>query len=127
MAGWTPKPVVAKDTQFTIAPSLTTVAINKPFPIYSGGALNGLVVGIFVSGLAGTATVQLQHAFARDVWTNVTGKSVALADGMNYISINGRVTADQDLMPLYDSGRLVITTDGSGAGTIEYAGILQES
>lgn len=96
------------------------------FPIYRGGALDGLVIGIFCSGIAGTVSAQLQHAFAKTGWENVTGKSVTLSNGWNYIKLNGRLAGDIALMPLFDRGRIVITSDGSGAGTISYAAYLQE-
>lgn len=86
-----------------------------------------MVIGVYVSGVVGTSTVQLQHSLGFEVWENVTGKvTAALVNGWNYIKINSLVAGDAALLPLYDVGRLVLTSNGTGAGSISSIVVLQE-
>lgn len=122
--GWPVKDLISLSSA-TLTASMSSVFVGKSFPISAGGATRGLVVGLKLSGVAGTVTFQLQHAVNSD-FSNVTGKTAVGANGWVYIKLLANVTADAALMPLLGVGRVVVTTDGSGAGTIEQMVVLQE-
>lgn len=126
MSGWTPKNLINEAVLIRI--NQTAAPLTAPTSIYSSGALEGMVIGIFVTGVAGTSTIQLQHSLGLDVWENVTGKVTAtLVNGWNYIKIFHNIAADAALLPLYDVARLVLTSNGTGAGQITSIKILQQS
>lgn len=124
MPGYSPKNLIKNSEPYVIQPSLTAQPMFKT-SIYAKGATDCFIAAFFCSGIAGTVSIQMQHSIGRNVWENITGKTVALANGWNYIKINR--DADTLLMPLYDTAQFVLTSDGSGAGLIEVANILQES
>lgn len=123
MNGWSPKDI--KNSNSTLSASLSAAQVGNSFSISAGGASKALLVAIKCSGTAGTITFQLQHSLGVD-WVNVTGKTATGIDGWAYIKLHSDVTADAALMPLLDVGRIVVTTDGSGAGTIQEMKVLQE-
>jgi hypothetical protein len=124
MLGWTPKDILT-DASKPITASVTNLPVGRTFNLNSAGATEALLVAIKVSGLAGTATFKLQHAVLVD-FEDVSGKSVAAANGWNYIKLHSGVAADAALMPLLGIGRVVLTTNGSGAGTIENLVVMQQ-
>jgi hypothetical protein len=124
MNGWSPKDIKQSGTA-TLSANMSASPVGSSFPLSAGGATKGLVIAINLSGVAGTVTFQLQTGIGSD-FSNVTGKTVAGSNGWNYIKLHSGVSGDAALMPLLDVGRLVVTTDGSGAGTINSLYVLQE-
>lgn len=121
--GWSPKDINATGTA-TLVANLTASPVGNVFSITAGGASNAMVIAIKLSGVAGTVTFQLQTAIGSD-FSNVTGKTATGANGWNYIKLNNAISGDAALMPLLDVGRVVVTTNGSGAGTIDLMYVLQ--
>lgn len=125
MLGWTPKELAPNGVAITA--SMSAVAIGNTFNLNASGATRALLVAIKCSGIAGTVTAQLQTAVANnETYSNVSGKTATLSNGWNYIKIHHSVTADAALLPLLGVGRLVLTSDGSGAGTISNIQVFQE-
>jgi hypothetical protein len=124
MLGWTPKDILT-DASKPITASVTNLPVGKQFNLNSAGATEALLVAVKVSGVAGTVTLKLQHA-VYSAFEDVAGKNVTVSNGWNYIKLHAGVAADAALMPLLGIGRIVLTTDGSGAGTIDNLVVLQQ-
>lgn len=124
MLGWSPKDISTVGTS-TLSANMSAVQVGNTFPLTSSGATNALVIAINCSSIAGTVTFQLQTAIAGS-FTNVTGKTATGTNGWAYIKLHHNVSGDAALMPLLDVARIIVTTDGSGAGTINSLYVLQE-
>jgi hypothetical protein len=124
MLGWSPKDISSTPTA-TITANMSAQQVGISFPFTAGGAVNGCLVAMKCSGIAGTVTLQLEHGVAGE-YSSVSGKTATLANGWNYIKLHHNVAGDAALMPLLDTGRLTITSNGSGAGTILKFFIFQE-
>jgi hypothetical protein len=123
MNGWAPKDI--KNSNSILSANLSAVQMGNTFSLSAGGASRALLVAIKCSSIAGTVTFQLQNSLGAD-WVNVSGKTATGTNGWAYIKLHAGVVADAALLPLLDIGRIVVTTDGSGAGTIEELKVLQE-
>jgi hypothetical protein len=104
---------------------MSAVQVGADFSLTAGGASSSLVIGIKCASIAGTVTFQLQTGMLES-FANVSGKTVSAANGWNYIKVHHNATGDAALLPLLDLGRIVVTTNGTGAGTIEQLVVLQE-
>jgi hypothetical protein len=125
MLGWTPKELTPNG--YAIAANLSAVAVGSTFNLNASGATRALLIGIKCSGIAGVVSAQLQTSVANgETYSNVSGKTATLSSGWNYIKVHHSVTADAALLPLLGVGRLVLTSDGSGAGTISNIQVFQE-
>lgn len=126
MNGWSPSSNLKKNGLAAVGASVTNQEISEVFPITAGGAVEGMVVKIAVSGvtLATAITAKLQTAIDAEF---VDSKTVAItANGNFYIKLLGNAAADQTFLPLLRSGRLVITTGAGDAVTIDSIKVLQE-
>lgn len=124
MNGWSPKSIRTEGTS-VLSANMSAAQVGSDFSLTCGGATKGLVIGIKCSSIAGMVTFQLQTGIF-DTLANVSGKNVVASTGWNYIKIHHNATGDAALLPLLDVGRMVVTTDGSGAGTIDQLVVLQE-
>jgi hypothetical protein len=106
----------AKDiaTGVAVAGVVTAKAVTLTAPVTAGGALNG-ILKITASGVTqvGTITPKLQTAVGSD-WVDVKSGAAIVADGTQYIRWNIEVAADQTVLPLLNSLRVVITTTNAG-------------
>lgn len=126
MNGWS-----AKNVESKVAGVYAGVIANSPasveWAIYSGGAVDGLVVKIKASSVTvvGSITAKLQTAVGSD-WED--SKTVVIsADGVFYIKLLGAKAADQTYLPLLNKGRIVITNTNAGdTATIDSVEILQQ-
>ena len=96
-----------------IEANLADAELVSIFRISSHGHL---AIDIVASGVAGTITAKVQHKIG-EVWTDL--KSVSVTTGTSSIRVLAEDAADLALLPLRTSGRVLLTSDGSGAGTIE--------
>lgn len=80
-----------------------------------------LRIDIVASGVTGTVTLQLQHRPLGGEYEDLASanSSVTLVDGNNTITMNVEIAADQADMPIRRSVRLVATTDGTGAASLD--------
>lgn len=125
MNGWSAKDVALSNK--AVSGVVANEPITKEFPIYSGGALNG-IIKLKVSGVTqvGTITPKLQTAIGSD-WVDVKSGTAITANGIQYIRWNIEVAADQTVLPLLNSGRVVLTTTNAGDRvSIDSCDFLQE-
>ena len=123
MNGWVAKNV-KKNGLAAIAASQTNAAISEPFPIYAGGAVQGLVIKITASAAAGTVTAKLQTGIDG---VFVDSKPVTItASGDYYIKLLSAAAADQTYFPLLPAGQVVITTAAASSATITGVVVVQE-
>jgi hypothetical protein len=128
MNGWAVKEVGAYPAGAqTVGAGQTNALISlEGWPITAGGATQGIVVKIKVSGVtvATAITAKLQTAIGSD-YEDV--KTVAItANGSYYIRLLPTVTADQPFMPLLNKGQVVLTTGAGDTATIQFVGVLQD-
>ena len=80
-----------------------------------------MVVAITAANVSGSVDVILQSRVGQEPW--VTAKSVALANGTNYIKLMAEVAADQPLLPLLPLVRIV--ANGAGSADINKAWLIK--
>lgn len=122
--GWS-----ANDYAITGAVSgiVTDWPVSRQFPLYSGGAIDGIVLKIVTSSVThvGTQTLKLQTAIGSD-WVD-SKTATFTAAGATYIKILGNASADQGFLPLLNKGRVVITQTNAGdIATIVSCELLQQ-
>ena len=126
MQGWSPKDQTLLPGQEVDA-STTKDPISREFALYSGGAVQGLVIKIKASGVtaADGITAMLQTGTGGD-WEN--SKTVSIdGNGAFYIKLLAANTSDQAFMPLLARGRVVVTTGTGDALTVDSVEVLQET
>lgn len=120
---WSPKDIA---TGVAISGVVTAQVVTQPAPVTTKGALNG-IVKITASGVTqvGTISIKLQTAIGSD-WVDVKTGAAIVAAGVQYIRWNIEVAADQPVLPLLSSLRVVVTTtSASDAVTISKVEVLQ--
>lgn len=125
MNGWSAKDVALSNK--AISGIVTNEPLTTEFPIYSGGALNG-ILKLKVSGVTqvGTITPKFQTAIGSD-WVDVKSGAAITANGIQYIRWNIEVAGDQAVLPLLNAGRVVLTTTNAGdALSVDLCQFLQE-
>lgn len=125
MNGWSPYDYALKDTQ-SVGANQSNSVLTKEFPIYSGGAVQGLVVKIKVTAatVAAGITAKFQTAIGND-WEDSKTVAVTTADDY-YIKFLATAAGDQTYMPLLCKGRVVVTTGAGDSLTVTQVQVLQE-
>ena len=118
----------SKDIAIGVAISgvVTARVVTQSAPVTGPGALNG-IIKITAAGVTqvGTISIKLQTAIGAD-WVDVKAGAAIVADGVQYIRWNIEVAADQTVLPLLNSLRVVVTTtSASDAVTISKVELLQ--
>lgn len=126
--GWAPKDLTLDTTGTALLASTANQAVSKENGLSAGGACQALILAIDAASVSGTVPVRLQQSFGVnssgvDVWEDVSGKSVSVANGRNYIRFSS--SSDAALVPLYAKIRLVSTTGGGASATITKVLMLQ--
>ena len=110
MAGYSTRNFLLAGVTQAIGNSETDTPVTTNFKISESDADN-LMVKIECSSVSATATIKLQHTWnAEDGFEDVSGATVAAANGFVEIATTG---------PLWPVGRIVVTTNGSGAVDVD--------
>jgi hypothetical protein len=126
MNGWSAKEV-SVIPGMVVSGVVTALPISREFPNSAGGALNG-IIKLKVSAVTqvGTITPKLQTANGSD-WVDVKSGAAITAAGIQYIRWNIEVAADQAVLPLLNSCRVVLTTtNASDTLAVDVCEVLQE-
>lgn len=107
----------------------TTTAITSEFRISHAGSQN-ILVGVRCTGVTvgSGITLKLQSSIygtgGNEDWIDGNTATVS-GNGWFYIRMNVQNATDQAIMPLADVGRVVVTTLGGAALTVNEVSILQ--
>lgn len=120
---WSSKDIA---TGVAISGVVTARVVTQSAPVTGPGALNGIIkITAAAVTQVGVITPKLQTAIGAD-WVDVKSGTAITAAGVQYIRWNIEVAADQAVLPLLNSLRVVITTTNAGdAVTIIGAELLQ--
>lgn len=123
---WSSKDIA---TGVAISGVVTAQSVTLTAPVTAQGALNGIIkitaAAVTQGGGIGVITPKLQTAIGAD-WFDVKSGTAITVAGIQYIRWNIEVAADQTVLPLLNSLRVVITTTHAGdAVTLSKVELLQ--
>jgi hypothetical protein len=113
-------------TGVAISGVVTAQPVTVTAPVTSSGALNGIIkITAAAVTQVGTITPKVQTAIGSD-WVDVKSGTAITVAGVQYIRWNIEVAADQTVLPLLNSLRVVLTTTNAGdAITLSKVELLQ--